>query len=137
MKVAGATAAAAVLPGAYIAAESSDQATPETLVKKLYESLSESQKKDVAFAWDHQDRSAACSARASRTTGTSRSRRSRSDFFTKDQQEICPRHLQGHLPARLGQARSTSNCRTNANGWGDEQNIAIFGKPGEASSSSS
>src|SRR5690348_5440681 len=54
IKVAGATAAAAAFPAALRGAESSP-ATPETLVKKLYDSLSESQKKSVAFAWDHQD----------------------------------------------------------------------------------
>src|SRR6266576_2084612 len=54
MKVAGATAAAAALPCAIRAADTAD-AKPETLVKKLYDSLTEKQRSEVAFAWDHQD----------------------------------------------------------------------------------
>jgi len=54
LKAAGAAAVAAALPNVIRAAES-DKPTPETLVKKLYETLSDSQKKVVAFAWDHND----------------------------------------------------------------------------------
>src|SRR5262245_41660551 len=46
IKVAGATAAAAALPAVVRSAES-DKAAPETLVKKLYDSLSEAQRKEV------------------------------------------------------------------------------------------
>src|SRR5258708_156023 len=55
IKAAGVTAVAAALPRIITAADSVATATPETLVKKLYDSLTDTQKKAVAFAWDHKD----------------------------------------------------------------------------------
>src|SRR5262245_52974361 len=91
LTVAGAAAGAALLPGTLRAADAPpDKGAPETLVKKLYETLTDEQKKSVAFDWDHVD--------SGRNFGLLRTRISnnwhitqpqiRSDFYTKDQQDI-------------------------------------------------
>ena len=47
-------AAAAVVP-AIARAEDAAKPAPETLVKKLFDSLDAKQKEEVCFAWDHKD----------------------------------------------------------------------------------
>src|SRR5215475_1434373 len=88
IKVAGATAAAAALPSIARSA-GSDKATPETLVKKLYDSLSETQRKEVAFAWDHQDEKLGLLRTRVSNNWQITKPEIRSDYYTKDQQEIC------------------------------------------------
>ncbi|MCI0357809.1 MAG: hypothetical protein L0211_04895, partial [Planctomycetaceae bacterium] len=97
LTVAGAAAGAALLPGSLSAAEPANRPAPETLVKKLYETLTDEQKKLVAFEWDHVD--------SGRNFGLLRTRISnnwhitqpqiRGDFYTKDQQEIVRRIYEG------------------------------------------
>src|SRR6187431_490826 len=87
LKAAGAVTAVAALPN--LARGAGEGATPETLVKKLYETLTDSQKKVIAFEWDHQDPK----------LGLLRTRVSNNwhitapeiggEFYTKDQQAIC------------------------------------------------
>lgn len=131
IRVAGAAAAAATLPAVAHAAESG-QGTPETLVKKLYETLTDAQKKEVAFAWDHQDPK----------LGTLRTRVSnnwqitkpeiRSDFYTKDQQDICRAIYEGLFqPDWVKQIDKQLQDDTEGRPWGSAQSIAMFGKPGE------
>src|SRR5688572_24999338 len=88
LKAAGAVAAIAALPTAHCAAES-DKPTPETLVKKLYETLTESQKKVVAFAWDHNDEKLGLLRTRVSNNWHITQPEIRSDFYTNDQQEIC------------------------------------------------
>ena len=56
LATAGAASAAVVgLPRFLTAAEKQAAQPPETLVKKLYDSLNDQQRAAVCFAWDHQD----------------------------------------------------------------------------------
>jgi hypothetical protein len=131
LKVAGATAAAAgLLPAVARGAES--EKTPETLVKSLYDSLSESQRKVVAFDWDHQDPK----------LGLLRTRVSNNwhitqpeiagDFYNKDQQEMARAIYEGLFqPDWVKQIDKQLQDDNDGKAWGAAQNIAIFGKPGE------
>src|SRR5262245_48203590 len=56
LKTASAAAAATALPSLAFAAEAKKEPA-ETYVKKLYDSLSESQRKEVCFAWDYVEKS--------------------------------------------------------------------------------
>src|SRR5262245_20768522 len=85
LKVAGAAAGAAVLPMTARAAD--EKPTPETLVKKLYESLSDSQKKDVSFDWDHQHPQWGLLRTRISNNWHITTQQIKSDYYTKDQQE--------------------------------------------------
>jgi len=130
MKVAGAAATVAAMPAALRAAESS-QATPETLVKKLYDSLSESQKKSVAFAWDHQDPQRGLLRTHVSNNWQITKPEIRSDFYNKDQQEIVRAIYEGLLqPDWVKQIDKQLQDDTHGKPWGAEQSIALFGQPG-------
>jgi hypothetical protein len=130
MQVAGATAAAAALPRVIQAAD--EKPSPETLVKKLYDSLSETQRKDVAFAWDHEDpRLGLLRTRISNNWQITK-HEIRSDYYTKDQQEICRAIYEGLFQSEwVKQIDKQLQDDTDGRPWGSAQSIAIFGKPGE------
>jgi Protein of unknown function (DUF3500)/TAT (twin-arginine translocation) pathway signal sequence len=130
IKVAGATAAAAAMPGALRAAEAT--AAPETLVKKLYETLTDTQKKDIAFAWDHQDAKRGLLRTHVSNNWQITTHEIRSDFFTKDQQDICRAIYEGLFQSDwVKQIDKQLQDDTHGKPWGAEQSIAMFGKPGE------
>jgi len=132
IKVAGATAAAAALPRVLYAAEGSNQGAPETLVKKLYESLSDAQKKEVAFAWDHQDEKRGLLRTHVSNNWQITKHEIRSDFLNKDQQEICRAIYEGLFqPDWVKQIDKQLQDDTHGKPWGAEQSIAMFGKPGD------
>jgi hypothetical protein len=131
IKVASATAAVTALPTFARAAES-DKATPETLVKKLYDSLSESQRKEVAFAWDHQDQKLGLLRTRVSNNWQITKPEIRSDYYTKDQQEICRAIYEGLFqPEWVKQIDKQLQDDTEQKPWGSAQSIALFGKPGE------
>lgn len=131
IRVAGAAAAAAALPNVIRAAES-DKANPETLVKKLYESLSEKQRKEVAFAWDHQDEKLGLLRTRVSNNWQITKPEIRSDYYTKDQQEICRAIYEGLFqPEWVKQIDKQLQDDTENKPWGSAQSIALFGKPGE------
>jgi hypothetical protein len=129
MKVAAATAAAVGLPGVARAAEGG---TPETLVKKLYDSLTDSQRKDVAFAWDHEDSKLGLLRTRVSNNWQITKPEIRSDFYTQDQQEICRAIYEGLFqPEWVKQIDKQLQDDTDNRPWGSAQSIALFGKPGE------
>jgi len=131
IKVAGATAAAAALPGVLRAAEG-DKGVPETLVKKLYESLTDAQKKEVAFAWDFQDAQRGLLRTRVSNNWQITKPEIRSDFYTKDQQELCRAIYEGLFqPDWVKSIDKQLQDDTNNRPWGSAQSIALFGKPGE------
>ena len=119
----------AALPRVITAAEPS-AATPETTVKKLFDSLNEKQRSTVCFDWEHQDK----------TRGLLRTRvannwhitepQINSDFFTKDQQGMVREIFEG-LIQKDWHAKIDKQLEDDAGGFGEQQNIAIFGKPGD------
>jgi hypothetical protein len=114
----------------YARGEDTPKDTPETLVKRLYDSLGEKQRKDVCFEWDYMDPK----------RGLLRSRVSNNwhitspvvntDYFTKDQQKLVREIFEGIISPDW-HARVDKQLKDDAGGFGNQQNIAIFGKPGE------
>ena len=105
----------------------------ETAAKALYESLTETQRKEICFDWDHVDP----------TRGLLRSHVSNnwqitkphieSDFFTKDQKHLAHDVYKSLFnpewyPKLLQQLKDDTGGKP----WGAEQSIALFGKPGDA-----
>lgn len=113
------------------AAAPSKSSPAETAVKGLYDSLSDEQKKVVCFDWDYVDPH----------RGLLRTRISnnwhitkpaiRSDFYTKQQQTLIHDIFRGIINPEW-YARFLKQLRDDTGGkaWGEQQNIAIFGKPG-------
>ena len=133
LAAAGAAATLAALPRIVLADDkTSDKATPETLVKKLYETLNDEQKKVIAFDWDHQDpKLGLLRTRVSNNWHITQPQIA-GDFYTKDQQEICRAIYEGLFQEEW--VKKIDKQLQDDNGgkaWGAAQNVAIFGKPGE------
>ncbi len=130
LQAAGAVAAAVALPNWAVAKDTpAAKAPPETLVKQLYDSLSETQRGKVAFGWDHTD-----DARGLLRTHVSNNwhitaPKIASDFYTKDQQEVIRAIFEGlYNPEWI--PKIEKQIQDDAGGYGKQQNIAIFGQPG-------
>ncbi len=108
------------------------KSTSETAAKALYESLTDQQKKVVSFDWDFKH-----PKRGLYRTHTSNNWHITqpaitSDFFDKKQQALIHDAFKGLLTPEwyekiLKQAKDDNRGAA----WGERQNIAIFGKPGE------
>ncbi|MEI7687219.1 MAG: DUF3500 domain-containing protein [Planctomycetota bacterium] len=107
----------------------------ETAVLALYNALTEAQKRQLCFAWDHTETT------GNRPRGLLRTHVSNnwqitepvvaSDYFTREQQTIIHDIYRGMLnPDWYG--RITRQLRDDNDGrpWGTAQSIAIFGTPG-------
>jgi hypothetical protein len=136
MSVTGA-AAAAVTGGISLwavpkaGAAPTPSSAPETAVKTLYETLSEEQKKTVCFAWDHKDERGLLRSFVSNNWHITKPTID-SDFYSKQQKMIVHDIFKGLFNPEwydkfLKQLKDDSNGRP----WGADQNIAIFGKPGD------
>lgn len=134
-----ATAAAAMATGvplfatpkAAVAAPTKTSAA-ETAVKALYDSLTETQKKEICFAWDHQDPKrgllrtfVANNWQITKPTITG------GDFYTKKQQGIIHDVFRGLInPQWYDRFQQQLKDDNDGKPWGTYQSIAIFGEPG-------
>jgi hypothetical protein len=132
LKTAAAATALAGVGSSYVSAASPAAAaakgSSESLVKLLFDSLKESQRKQVCFGWDHHDD----------TLGLLRSRISanwhvtkpiiNSEFFTADQQRLIRDIFTGLIQPEWV-TRLDKQMKDDEGGFG-KQSIAIFGTPG-------
>ncbi len=136
----GAGAAAAALAGGLapslaLAADEQPKVTagtPESLAKVLFDSLSEAQRKELCFAWDYVDET--------QKRGLLRTRISNnwhitkpvinSDYFNSDQQHLVRAIWEGIIHPDW-QERVDKQLQDDAGGFGNSQNIAFFGTPGD------
>lgn len=126
----GATAAVAASSRLTSAAESSPQEqTSETLVKKLYASLTPAQKEKICFAWDHIDDKRGHLRSHVGNNWHITDQRVVSDFFTNDQQEMIEAIFWG-LYQPDWKAKIKKQLADDAGGYGKHQSVALFGEPG-------
>ena len=133
LRIAGVGAVAAIAAPKLLLADSDPPAvakTSETLVKTLFESLSDTQKPTVCFAWDHQDpqRGLLRTRVANNWHVTQPSIDSR--FFTDDQRDLIRAIFEGIIHPDW-HAKIDKQLQDDAGGYGKDQNIAIFGQPGK------
>ena len=132
LRVTSAAVAATAIPVLGRAADSPQSVkTPETVVKVLYDSLTPEQRKAVCFEWDHQD-----SKRGLLRTHVSNnwhitSQTIASPFYSEDQRRMVRDIFEGLIQPEWHE-RIDKQLKDDAGGFGRSQNIAIFGKPGEA-----
>ncbi|MBC8875964.1 MAG: DUF3500 domain-containing protein [Planctomycetes bacterium] len=126
---AAATAASGIM-GETIAAEGAATDAPETQVKRLYNSLSDEQKRIVCFGWDHQDaRRGLLRTRVGANWHITEPAIC-SEFFTAEQQRIVRDVFDGIIQPEWHDLFD-KQMQDDTGGFGNGQNIAIFGKPGD------
>jgi hypothetical protein len=103
----------------------------ETAVKALYETLNDMQKKAVCFDWDYKDARGLLRTHVSNNWHITKQTID-SDFFTKDQKALILAIYKGIFnPDWHERLMKQLKDDTNGRPFGADQNIAIFGKPGD------
>ncbi len=123
--VAAAAAAAAPLAEAVTGGEA-----PETAVKTLYESLSEKQKGEICFAWDHKDKGRGLLRSYLSNNWRITRPAIKSEFFSSDQQALIRRIFDGIVNPDWIE-RFNRQFKDDMGGFGVAQSIALFGQPGQ------
>jgi hypothetical protein len=117
---AGATPLMAPLPRAFAA--STPKSAPETAVKRLYDSLSEAQRKEICLPFGHETRSRINANWAITKPAIV------DDFYTADQRQLIGEIFRG-ITSEDGYERILKQTEFDNGGW-DRYHIAIFGEPG-------
>ncbi|HEY2251183.1 MAG TPA: DUF3500 domain-containing protein [Planctomycetaceae bacterium] len=129
--VAAAAATAVPLATGPVLADDKSKPAPETNVKKLYDSLTTAQKEEICFEWDFSDDRGVLRTHVSNNwniTDVSKTTVG-SSYFSKDQQDLIREIFLG-LYNPDWHERIFKQLRDDADGYGKQQTIAIFGTPG-------
>ncbi len=119
----------AVLPrGAY--ANATDKAAPETVVKRLYDSLNSTQRKDLCFDWDFTEKERGLLRTRVSNNWNITKQFINSDYFTGEQRAMVREIFEGLIQPEW-HAKIDKQLKDDAGGFGNSQSIAIFGKPGD------
>lgn len=133
VRTAGSFASAGIV-GALLAdqvwAEEKNRPEPEQLVKKLYRSLTPSQKQEICFDWNHQDDRGLLRTHVSNNWSITDRRRLNvgGQFFTADQRDMIEAIFFG-LYHPDWHDRIRKQLQDDAGGYGKQQTIALFGNP--------
>jgi uncharacterized protein DUF3500 len=104
--------------------------TPETVVKTLYESLSEKQKKEICFPWDHKDKGRGLLRCYLSNNWRITPPAIKGEFFTAAQQAMIRDIFQGLVNPDWVE-RFDRQFKDDMGGFGKAQSIALFGQPGQ------
>lgn len=126
--VALSTAGIAALPGTTLAAPEVKK-PPETLVKHLYDTLSDKQKKQVCFDWDYVDKKRGLLRTRIENNWKITNPSIKSGFFTAEQQAIL-RDIFDGMTNPDWRKRWDQQLKDDVGGFGNRQSFAIFGTPG-------
>jgi hypothetical protein len=130
VKTVGATAAIVSSGlGRASAAPAAAKGAPESLAKKLFESLAPEQRKEICFPWDHTDNRGLLRMHVSNNWQITKPKVA-SGFFTKDQQDLIEALYFG-LYNPDWKDRIKKQLADDAGGYGKAQSIAMFGTPGD------
>jgi hypothetical protein len=103
---------------------------PETIVKTLYDSLTDAQKKEVAFPWEHQEKARGLLRCYLSNNWRITKPAIKSDFFTAAQQKMIREIFEGIVNPDWIE-RFDRQMKDDLGGWGVAQSIALFGQPGQ------
>ncbi len=126
------SAAGIATAGGNLANAAIDTSKPaETAVKGLFESLTEAQRKEICFDWDHKDASRGLLRTFVSNNWQITKPHIRSEYYSKKQQDIIHDIFKGLVnPDWYSKFLKQLKDDTNGKEWGADQSIAIFGKPG-------
>jgi len=105
------------------------QASPESLVKTLYETLSPAQRETVCFDWEHQDSEQGL-LRSRVAANWQITDPSITDPFYSDDQRAIIRGIYEGIFQPDWHAKIDQQLEDDAGGYGESNSIAIFGTPG-------
>ena len=126
-KSASTVAAVTCLPS--IANGFSTDSSAESMVKVLYDSLSDKQKSDICYDWNHQDKKLGLLRSRVAANWQINKHEINGDFYTGEQRELARNIFEGIVhPDWTG--RFDKQLEDDCGGFGEEQSIAIFGEPG-------
>lgn len=103
--------------------------TSESLVKKLYESMTPAQKEEVCFPWNYTDDRGLLRMHVSNNWNITGDHMINSGFYTSDQKEMIEAIFWGMYTPDW-RDRIKKQLKDDARGYGEAQSIAIFGQPG-------
>lgn len=128
---AAAIASGTVLGRSAIAAEAAKTPTSaESLVGQLYGALSDQQKKEVCFDWNHQDKKRGLLRTFVANNWNITEPAIIDDFYNDEQRELITGVFESIVHPDWHE-RYYQQLEDDAGGFGHEQSIAIFGKPGD------
>lgn len=104
-------------------------ASPESLVKTLYEALTPGQREKICFAWDHQDPELGLLRTRVANNWDITDHYVNDDFFTGDQRALV-RAIFENLYSPEWVERIDKQLSDDSGGFGEQNSIAIFGEPG-------
>jgi len=104
------------------------EAQPESLVKKLYDTITPEQKKEICFDWDHKEDGNLLRTHVSNNWQITEPKIN-SKFFTSDQQDIIEAIFFGLYDPEF-HTSIRKQLKDDAGGYGRRQSIALFGEPG-------
>jgi hypothetical protein len=99
------------------------------LVQRLYDSLDDSQKKDICFEWDHEDKNRGLLRTYVDNNWRITPPEINSDFYTGEQRDMIRQIFEGIIQPDWHK-RIDKQLKDDAGGFGERQAIAIFGQPG-------
>lgn len=130
LKATGVCAAGMTVAPAAAKAAIQSVRTPETTVKLLYDSLTPEQKKEICFDWDYVDpRRGLLRTRVANNWHITRPEIN-SDFFTREQRQLIREIFEGIIQPEW-HAKVDKQLQDDTGGFGNRQNVAIFGRPGQ------
>jgi hypothetical protein len=101
----------------------------DSIVKTLYDSLKEEQRKKMCFAWDYTEKKRGLLRTYVANNWNITEDPIKSDFYTKDQQAMI-REIFKEIIHPEWVSRIDKQLEDDAGGYGEQQSIAIFGEPG-------
>jgi hypothetical protein len=121
---------AGALPGERLLAAANTTSTSESIVKLLYDSLTQAQRQAVCFVWDHIDKERGLLRTRIANNWQITDPVVNSDFFTGDQRRMIRDIFEGMIQPEW-HAKFDQQLKDDAGGFGEDQAIAIFGQPGD------
>lgn len=112
------------------AAAGAEPQPPESAVKKLFDSLSETQRGEICFDWDHQDPRRGLLRTFVANNWNVTKPEIVGEFYSDDQRAMIREIYEGLIHPDWYE-RYDQHLKDDAGGWGRHQSIAIFGTPGE------
>ncbi|HVU87430.1 MAG TPA: DUF3500 domain-containing protein [Pirellulales bacterium] len=107
----------------------SSGATPESLVKVLYEMLKPEQRSKVCYEWDYQDPKRGLLRTHVANNWNINDQQINGDFYTDDQRAVIRSIFEGIIQPEWHK-RIYQQLSDDAGGYGEDQSLAIFGTPG-------
>jgi hypothetical protein len=133
LKTTGAAALATAAVPAVAKAAKEKPSTPESLVEVLYKTMSDKQKKEVCFDWDHVDKKRGLLRTRLENNWKITKPSIKSSYYTAEQQNLIRAIFEG-MTHPDWHARWDVQLKDDVGGFGSRQSIAIFGTPGSGKS---